>query len=89
MVWGAICLGMAAVFFFFWPSARVGPNTGALQFLLLRWGHSAVWLLLALAIFLRTSVGAPGEFVHDTLPSIAGVLAVVVYIAFLAALLRR
>ncbi len=89
MVWGAICLGMAAAFAFFWPSARVGPNTGMIQYLLLRWGHAAVWVLLAVAVLLRTSVGVPGDFVRDSLPPIVGLAAVAVYIAFLAALLRR
>ena len=89
MLWGAICLGFAAIFVFFWPSARVGPNTGTIQFFLLRWGHAAVWVLLAAAILLRTSVGTPGDFERETLPSIMGLAAVAVYVAFLIALIRR
>ncbi len=89
MIWAVVCLGMAASFAYFWPSARVGPKTGPLQYFLLRWGHAAVWVLLAAAVLLRAQIGVDGGFAGDMLPPILGLVAVGVYIAFLAALLRR
>jgi hypothetical protein len=46
-VWAIICLSIAAVYAFIWPSDRVG-DAGPPRFLIVRRGHSLAWVLLAL-----------------------------------------
>jgi hypothetical protein len=43
IVWGALCLAVAAAFAFFWPSAKTTGEISTLRFLLLRWGHPALF----------------------------------------------
>jgi hypothetical protein len=83
--WGALCLAVAAAFAIFWPSAKAVGNISTVRYLLLRWGHAAVWGLLALASFSRGLAGPPGALVAQ----IAALLALVIYFAFLGALLRN
>ena len=80
-VWSAICLALAATFAVFWPSAKAIGNLSNVRYLLLRWGHAAVWGLLGLALLLR-AFDLPGV-------AIAAIGALVVYVAFLVALLRN
>jgi hypothetical protein len=82
--WGALCLALAAAFLLFWPSAKVTGNTPTVRYLLLRWGHAAVWALLALAAFLRGLGGPTGA----NLAQLAALLALVTYLAFFITLLR-
>jgi len=49
-LWGLVCLGLAVVWIFVWPSDKaVAPDT--LHYFILRWFHALTWLLLALAAF--------------------------------------
>lgn len=48
-VWGGICLAISAIWIFVWPSHRAA--TPRWRFIVLRWFHMVVWLLLALAAF--------------------------------------
>lgn len=54
VVWGAICLVLAVVWIVFWPSDKAVATEG-LRFVILRWFHALVWLLLAIAAFLAAS----------------------------------
>ena len=58
VIWGAICLALAAVFVVIWPSAKASGQITTLRYLLLRWGHAAVWGLLGLAAFGRGLAGS-------------------------------
>jgi hypothetical protein len=80
--WGALCLGISAVFVQLWPSAKITKATPFLQAMILRWGHAAVWGLLALACFLRALLNnsGPGQ--------IAALLALIIYLTFMFTLLR-
>lgn len=49
-IWGMICLAVAAVWVFVWPSKTT--VTAGPRFFILRWFHSIVWLLLAAAAFM-------------------------------------
>lgn len=49
-IWGLICLAVAAVWVFVWPSKTT--VTAGLRFFILRWFHAIVWLLLAAAAFI-------------------------------------
>ncbi|MEV4835461.1 hypothetical protein AB0K05_13120 [Nonomuraea sp. NPDC049486] len=70
-VWGAIALILAVVWVFVWPQREVD----GVAYLILRWGHALVWLLLGIAAFL-----AP---VGSTAAKGTGMAAGLVYLAFL------
>jgi hypothetical protein len=80
--WGVLCLGIGAGFVMLWPSAKITKATPLLRYLLLRWGHAAVWGLLALACFLRAVLNSSGP------GQIAALLALVTYLAFMVSLMR-
>lgn len=82
-VWGGLCLVVALVFTLFWPSGKVGADTTALRYFVLRWFHALVWLLLALSCFIRGAeiLGGAGT------ANLVALAALPVYLAFLAALL--
>lgn len=79
IVWAILCLGVATLYYFLWPKPKAGrPPRPMWMHLVLRWFHSLVWVLLALACFL-----AMGEQV-----SMAGVvarLAILAYLIFIIA----
>jgi hypothetical protein len=84
-VWGLLSLASAAAFIVFWPQAKVTGDTSAIRYLLLRWGHAAVWALLALAAFWRGLAGTSGA----NLAQVWALLALVIYLAFLTAFIRN
>ena len=49
-VWGILWLIVALIWVFVWPADKAAALSGA-RFLILRWGHALVWLLLAIAAF--------------------------------------
>lgn len=84
LFWGVICLSLGAVFAAFWPYAKATANVSPLRYFLLRWGHAAVWGLLALACFVRVLAGPSGG-----LPAqIAALLALLMYFGFIGALIK-
>jgi len=81
--WGILCLAVAVAYIIKWPRPkpdRPGPPRSSLVHIILRWFHSAVWLLLALACFLWAS--GP-----STLANGLALLALIVYLVFLFTLL--
>ena len=78
--WGALCLLVALVFVVVAPGQQLAVSAG-LRHALLRWGHPLVWALLGCSCFAR-GAGLPGP--GNLLALAAGLL----YVAFLAALLR-
>jgi hypothetical protein len=78
---GCACLIVAAAYVFFWPRPKPGTVRPLWRHIVLRWGHSAVWVVLAASFFLR-SLDA------DALVGQANVLALVgglLYVVFIAA----
>ena len=82
--WGLLSLVAAVACFFNWPepkSGRRGPPRSSVVHFILRWFHSVVWLLLALACFLWASG-----------PSAAAaglaIASLIVYVVFVVTLLR-
>jgi hypothetical protein len=82
-VWGGLCLVVAIVFTIIWPSNKVANDTTALRYIVLRWFHALVWVLLALSCFVR---GA-GIFGGDGPANLVALAALPVYLIFMAALL--
>jgi sterol desaturase/sphingolipid hydroxylase (fatty acid hydroxylase superfamily) len=81
--WGILSLAIAVAYFIKWPKPRpdrVSPPRSALAHIILRWFHSLVWLLLALACILWAS----GPSAAATALAVA---ALIVYLIFLATLL--
>jgi hypothetical protein len=52
-IWGVVCLAVALVWVFVWPSKKSVPKN-SLRFFILRWFHALVWLLLAAAAFIAS-----------------------------------
>lgn len=84
VAWGALCLAVSVVWIFLWPAERAVGADGV-RFFLIRWGHSAVWLLLAAMCFMRGS----GNTTLATWAGPLGLGSLVVYLAFLAAMFAR
>jgi hypothetical protein len=51
IIWGALCLVFTVIWLIVWPSDKATTVYG-LRFLILRWFHALVWLLLAIAAVL-------------------------------------
>ncbi len=45
--WFFVCLAIAVLYFMYWPKPK---GKSKLAFLVLRYGHSAVWIFIALAL---------------------------------------
>jgi hypothetical protein len=82
-VWGLGCLVVAGIFAIFWPVQQAGGQTSGLRYLILRWAHTGVWVLLGFSCFARL-LGERGTGLANAL----GVLAGVVYVLFIVNLLQ-
>ena len=51
-VWAIVAISLAVVWTYLWPHKAVTITNG-FRFLVIRWGHAATWLLLAISFFLR------------------------------------
>jgi hypothetical protein len=51
-LWAVIALAIAAIYYFIWPRKAVTSNTG-FRYLIIRWGHTLTWILLAINFILR------------------------------------
>jgi hypothetical protein len=76
---GAICVGLAVIFAFLWPSKVAADGIART---VLRWGHSAVWALLALWLFQRTWMPGAGG-IGSLLPLVTGLA----YVTFIVTLI--
>jgi membrane associated rhomboid family serine protease len=77
---GGGCLIVAAIYAVYWLRPKPGIVRPVWRNVVLRWGHSAVWVLLAISFFLRAADG-------ESLASQANVLALVsgaLYAVFVA-----
>mgnify|MGYP005852729671 CR=1 FL=1 len=81
-LFGLLCYVIAAVWIFVWPKPKAGePPRSFGRHFILRWFHSLAWVLLA--VFFITFARFP--FVAG----IFGVLALVVYLIFVATFLQK
>ncbi len=80
VVWGILGLVIATIWLFVWPSDKVA-GASTLQFIVLRWFHALVWLLLSAAAFAAaTPRGA-------RMASVLGWSALATYVVFVAVML--
>jgi len=81
VVWGALCLLLAAIWMIVWPHGKANADDG-LRFVILRWFHALVWLLLALAAFLAAFNLLGGA----ATARIVAFLALITYLVFMVTL---
>ena len=81
-IWGIVCLVVAVIWVFVWPSnKRVEANS--LSYFILRWFHALVWLFLAAAAFIAGFDSLGG--VHTA--RFVALVALLTYLVFMATLL--
>ena len=54
-VWSLPCTAFAVLYAVVWPASTAATAPTPLIHVILRWGHSAVWVLLALSFLVRSS----------------------------------
>ena len=86
-VWGLLALVVAVIFTVIWPSGKVSGanNTGSLQYVILRWFHGLVWLLLAVSFFVRSGNNSASSGTANIL----ALAALGVYIVFMVMVVSR
>jgi len=52
-IWGSVALVVALIYAFYVPKADSVYATRGFQFVIVRWFHSLVWVVLALSFFMR------------------------------------
>jgi drug/metabolite transporter (DMT)-like permease len=85
LVWGGVCLVIAAIYVVVWPRPKtsgLGTSRPAWRHLVLRWFHPLVWVLLAISCFIRPIVGRD----DSSLANGIALLALVVYAIFMGTL---
>lgn len=81
LLWSGVAVLAAGLFTRLWPRRRAaGLNPAGPRFLILRWGHAVVWLLLALSFALRGLGWAAGA---EPLSALAGLA----YLVFMGGIL--
>jgi hypothetical protein len=82
VIWGGLALIVAVIFTVVWPSNKVPASLGGARYLILRWFHALVWILLALSFFVRESplFGGTGT------ANILALAALILYLNFMATL---
>lgn len=85
MAWGFICLLIAVVYMIFYPHPGNETQSGSdrkWRYLILRWFHSLVWLLLGLSCFMWGDY-IPGGTV---LANILALFSLLIYLTFMVTL---
>jgi hypothetical protein len=83
-VWVLICGGLAVFYAISWPRLRAaGLARDGLRYIVLRWFHPLVWVLLGFSLGLFAAPIPVARVVAQVL----AVLALIAYVAFAAALL--
>jgi hypothetical protein len=81
MAWGFICLLIAAIYMIFYPHPKKVTHTDSYRkgrYVILRWFHSIVWLLLGISCFMWGDY-IPGKTV---LANILALLSLLIYVIF-------
>lgn len=81
VVWAIVCLVIGAINTVLWPRPKNSSGRGysAWQYVVLRWFHGLVWVLLAISCLIRLMAAPGGDATANTI----GLLALVVYLIFL------
>lgn len=82
-VLGGLALIVALIFCFVWPRNKAPRDHTSVPYLILRWGHALVWVLLSISLFLRSAPDLTGA------ANILALVALGVYISFVSTLRRN
>ena len=86
LVWASGCAVLAVIYYFVWPRRRAVGLKRGLRYVVLRWFHSLVWVLLGLSLGLHA---VEDDGTARSVAKLLAVLALGVYVAFLAATYTR
>lgn len=82
LVWALGCAILALIYFRVWPRRKV-EGTRGWRYVIVRWFHGLVWVLLGISLALHA---LPDESGHvRVIAKLLAVLALVVYVTFLFA----
>jgi hypothetical protein len=73
--WVVVCLALAALYLRTWPRRKAAGLTRGFRYVVLRWFHALVWLLLALSVAVRARSGQTAYFV-------AGAIAIAAFLVY-------
>lgn len=78
-VWALPCAGIAVLYAVLWPASKLTGKTTTPSYLILRWGHSLTWVLLAISFVMRNST------IHwsSRIANLFAIAALLTYAAFL------
>lgn len=79
-LWGVFSLFIALIFFFFVPD--VSSTMSGWRLFMLRYGHSLVWILLAVSFFFR-------EYEKIVAANLIGIAAGICYLIFLIVVIEN
>ncbi|MCC6615082.1 MAG: hypothetical protein IT320_16515 [Anaerolineae bacterium] len=82
-VWGIGALVIAAIFVVVVPYRPLLEHAEGLRFFIIRWGHSLVWVLLAISLFVRQSESPSIAGAANPLAALGGILYAVFMITLL------
>lgn len=85
-VWGIGALVIAGIFAVFVPRADTVNSLQGTRFVVVRWFHSLVWLLLALSFFLRAVQNETSNGLANPLAALAGLTYLVYMITMVGSL---
>lgn len=84
--WTVIALLLALIWTLYWPADQLhGAGPGSFRYIVLRWFHALVWLLLAVSFLLRALDGS----IFTLISNITALGGLLVYSIFLITLLSR
>jgi hypothetical protein len=82
---GVLALIVAAVFAVFVPSAKKVNALQGLTFIIVRWFHSLVWVLLAISFFMRAADNTIVNALADPIGLAGGIVYLIYLITFVRA----
>ena len=83
--WVVICLGLTVLYLWVWPRRKAVGLKKGFRYLVLRWFHALVWLLLAISMAVRAQ---NGRTAYVTATAIA-ITALLVYVVFLIVAFKK
>jgi hypothetical protein len=78
-VWVMVCLALSVLYVRIWPRQKAAGLRRGARYLVLRWFHALVWVLLAIAVGVHAASGNTAYWAASAI----ALLALAVYIVFI------